>query len=419
MYCRGSQPVLLAASTERLMARSLNRLSAVAVKSLKKPGRHSDGGGLYLRITAHGSRSWVFLGQFAGKRREIGLGAVNTLSLAAARKVAGEMREAIAVGTDPRSVRAQSEMEQLDTVVTFGAFAETYITSVEAGWKNEVHRRQWRQSITDHAASLNGMPIDEVDTESVLAALQAIWLIKPETASRVRGRVERILDAAKARGLRPVDSSNPARFRGHLELLLPKQSKLARGHHAALPWTEAPAFMVALRQREALSARALEFTILTAARSGETLGATWGEINFEQKLWTVPASRMKAGVEHVVPLSGPAVALLLEVKPHGALPSDVVFSVRGTARSNMAMAQLLKRMGHKDITTHGFRSSFRDWAGDATDYPRELIEQALAHTIGNKAERAYRRGTAIDRRRELMDAWATYLAPQSVELVQD
>jgi integrase len=352
------------------------------------------------------------MAKVAGKQREIGLGAASSVSLSSARTVAAAMREAVALGQDPRDVITPVQPTIEKRVIAFGDFAEQYITSVEAGWKNANHRHQWRQSLRDHAGSLTDLPIDGIGTEQILAVLQPIWLSKSETASRVRGRIERILDAAKAHGLRPVDSSNPAQLKGHLSVLLPKQKKLTRGHHAALDWRMAGNFMSELRRREALSARALEFTILTVARSGETLGAEWGEIDLAGGLWTVPAGRMKASVEHVVPLSSPAIALLKAMKPDGAMPSDVVFAVKGVPRSNMAMAQLLNRMKYPDITTHGFRSTFRDWAGDATDYPRELIEQALAHTIGNKAERAYRRGTAINRRRELMEAWAKYLGSQ-------
>lgn len=394
------------------MSRQLNRLSARTVSSLKKIGRHPDGGGLYLRITQKGARSWVFMSKAGGKQREIGLGAARSVSLSAARGIAEKMREAVALGADPRAVLVATPQGEPLPPVTFGDFAEQYITSQEDSWKNAVHRRQWRQSLQDHAKNLWSVPIDHVGTDHVMTALEPIWLSKSETASRVRGRIERILDAAKARGLRSKDSTNPAQFRGHLSVLLGKQKKLVRGHHAALDWRAAPSFMAELRQREALSAKALEFTILTAARSGETLGSRWGEIDLISALWTVPAGRMKASVEHVVPLSSAAVALLHSLKPDGVLPSDVVFAVKGVPRSNMAMAQLLKRMKYPDITTHGFRSTFRDWAGDAADYPRELIEQALAHTIGNKAERAYRRGTAINRRREVMEAWAKYLASQ-------
>jgi integrase len=291
-----------------------------------------------------------------------------------------------------------------------------YIADIEGGWKNPVHRKQWPQSLRDHAAPLMDMPINAIQTEHVLSGLKPIWLDKCETASRVRGRIEKILDAAKVRGLRPIDAINPAQWKGHLELLLPKQPKFTRGHHAALGWKHAPSFMVELRQRPAEAARALEFTILTAARSGEVLGATWSEIDFDEALWRIPAERMKAGIEHIVPLSSATMDVLrgqwARVGEAGEpLPTDAVFGVRGAHRSNMAMNQLLKRMGYEGkATTHGFRSTFRDWAGDATEYPREVIEQALAHPIGNKAEAAYRRGTALEKRRRLMEAWAQYLS---------
>lgn len=390
------------------MSRALNRMTARKVASLKEPGRHADGGGLYLRVTPAGAKSWVFMTASAGKRTEIGLGAESSISLATARKLAADMREAVATGTDPRAVVAPKPVVATPEVITFGAFAETYIASVEDGWRNDIHRKQWRSSLRDHAGVLKSKPIRDINTEDVLAVLQPIWLTKSETASRVRGRIEKILAAAKARGLRPLDAANPAQWKGHLDVLLPRRSKLTRGHHEALAWQDAPIFVAQLRKRTALAARALEFTILTAARSGETLGATWGEIDLDRKLWTVPAHRMKAGAEHVVPLSAPALTLLRALRPKNPGAADLVFAVGGAARSNMAMAMLLRRMGHS-VTTHGMRSTFRDWAGDATGFPRDLIEQALAHTISNKAERAYRRGTAIERRRTLMDAWARYL----------
>jgi integrase len=392
------------------MARALNRLTVREVAALMDPGRHADGGGLYLRITEKGARSWIFMTVSGGRRTEVGLGSTAAIPLATARKRAGEMREAVAAGADPRSVIANTAVDEPVAAPTFGAFAESYIASVESGWRNPVHRQQWRSSLRDHATALTNLPITDVTTDHVMAVLQPIWLTKPETSKRLRGRIEKILDAAKARRLRPMDAMNPAAWRGHLALLLPSQSKLARGHHAALAWKDAPAFVATLRQRAALAARCLEFVILTAARSGEALGATWDEINLQQKLWTVPASRMKAGVEHVVPLSSAAMRLLEALKPEAMSKHAVIFAVGGAARSNMAMAMLLRRMGRSDITTHGFRSTFRDWAGDATEYPRELVEQALAHTIQNKAERAYRRGTAIERRRQLMEAWASFVA---------
>ena len=307
------------------MARALNMLTVREVAALKLPGRHADGGGLYLRITPKGARSWVFMAARGGKRVETGLGAASSVSLASARGLAAKMREAVALGDDPRRVLQRNEEPAVEPV-TFGAFAESFISGVEAGWKNEVHRRQWRQSLRDHAAALHDKPVTEIGTDDVLAVLQPIWTSKPETAKRLRGRIEKVLDAAKALGLRPRDSMNPAMFRGHLALLLPKQSKLSRGHHAALPWQEAPAFMAALRTRTAVAARCLEFVILTAERSGEALGATWSEVDFAARQWTVPAARMKAGVEHVVPLSSTALALLQALKPADPAPSAAAAS---------------------------------------------------------------------------------------------
>ncbi|HST37058.1 MAG TPA: integrase arm-type DNA-binding domain-containing protein, partial [Allosphingosinicella sp.] len=362
------------------MSRTLNRLTARQVTTLKTPNRYADGGGLYLRITPAGARSWVFMATRNGRREEIGLGAASTVSLTAVRQLAARMRDAIALGDKPRSVLQAAPELVAGPVPTFSEFSDTYISSIEKGWKNEVHRQQWRNSLRDHAQPIADIPIDQVDTDAVMAVLNPIWLTKAETARRVRGRIERVLDAAKARGLRSRDSMNPATWRGHLALLLPPQGKLVRGNHAALPFIDAPAFMTALRQRAAISARCLEFIILTAARSGEALGATWAEIDLERKLWTVPANRMKAGVEHQVPLPDTAVALLTSIAPKQARPSDKLFAVEGATRSNMAITMLLRRMGYGHITTHGFRSTFRDWAGDKTNYPREIIEQALAHT---------------------------------------
>jgi integrase len=391
------------------MARALNRLTVREVASLKEAGRHADGGGLYLRIAPSGARSWGFMYVINGKRTELGLGSVASIPLSTARRLAGEMREAVAVGTDPKNVLAPPMPAEAKMVTTFADFTDTYISSVEEGWKNEVHRKQWRSSLRDHAASLSGLPIDAIDTDAVMAALQPIWLTKAETAKRVRGRIEKILDAAKVRGLRPKDAINPAAWRGHLALLLPSQSKLERGHHAALGCGEVPAFFAKLKERKAVAARCLEFTILTAARSSEALGATWEEMDPDAETWTVPASRMKAGVEHVVPLSSGALDLLKSMLPKHYSIGDPIFAVNGAARSNMAMAMLLRRMNYGHVTTHGFRSTFRDWAGDETEFPREIIEHALAHTIQNKAEKAYRRSTAIERRRELMEAWSLYL----------
>jgi integrase len=342
-----------------------------------------------------------------GKRVEIGLGSASALGLAAARRIATDMREAVALGRDPRVITAKPVAAK--AVPKFGAFAEDYIASVENGWRNPIHRKQWRSSLRDHAAALHDKPVDAITTDDVVAVLQPIWLEKSETAKRVRSRIEKILDAAKARELRPGDAPNPALFRGHLELLLPKQSKLTRGHHAALPWRDAPAFVTSLRQRDAVAARCLEFTILTASRSGEALGAKWVEINPRTLVWWVPAERMKAARKHEVPLSRAVENLLLSIKPDKIERNTPIFAVNGAHRSNMAMTMLMRRMGFGRYTVHGFRSTFRDWAGETTSFPREIIEHALAHVISNKSEAAYRRETAVERRRELMEAWANFL----------
>ena len=397
------------------MSRVLNKLTARQVATLKTAGRHADGGGLYLRITNGGARSWVFMSTKAGKRLEVGLGAALAVSLATARGLAGEMRELLVTGGDPRTVRRPAKEVGI-TVPTFDTFAESYIASVESGWRNAVHRQQWRNSLRDHAKQLNDLRVDEITTEHVLEVLRPIWPTKAETAKRVRGRIEKILDAAKARGFRPRDAMNPAAWRGHLALLLPAPSKLTRGHHAALEYAKLPAFMAELRERQAGAALCLEFAILTAARSGEALGARWSEIDEGAKVWTIPADRMKAAREHRVPLTDRALAILAEMKL--ARVSDFVFPgrQRGKPLSVMALEMVLRRMGVV-VTVHGFRSTFRDWAGNETHFPRELAEHALAHVMGDKAEQAYRRGDALEKRRALMTAWAAYCVPTPAENV--
>lgn len=391
------------------MARALHRLTAREVATLKKIGRHADGGGLYLRITNAGARSWVFIATTHGKRSEIGLGAAATVSLAAARRIAADMRDALAAGGDPRTVIAPAETTSSITVPTFGAFAEAYIASVEGGWKNPVHRHQWRQSLRDHAAPLMDMPVNEIGTDDVLAVLQPIWLTKAETAQRVRGRIERILNVAKVKKHRPVDAINPAAWEGHLKLLLPEQDNVERRHFAALSYADAPKFMQLLSERSAAAALCLQFVILTACRSGEALGATWGEVDMEARTWSLPKVRMKAKKEHIVPLSSSAMSILTALRPENPEANELIFGVGGAVRSNMAMSMLLRRMGYGHVTVHGFRSTFRDWAGDKTKFPREVIEHALAHAIQSKAEKAYRRGTAVEHRKKLMQAWDNYL----------
>ena len=386
-----------------MSSRARNKLTAKQVAAITKPGIHSDGGGLYLRVRPP-ARSWFYIGTHNGKRLELGLGSDLDISLAKARDKAAEIRAMLLDGKDPRQERKAMKRQN---AATFGAFALELIDDIEAGFKNPKHRQQWRNTLTTYAEPLWKLSLNEVTTENILAVLQPIWLSKPETASRVRGRIERVLDAAKVKGLRTGD--NPARGRGHLDLLLPKRSKAAVKHHAALPFGQIADFMTELQKRPAVAARALEFTILTAARSGETRGITWAEVNLDEKLWTVSASRMKASVIHQVPLSDAALAVITALRKDGLKPTDYVFAApRGGPFSDMALTQLLKRMGRSDITVHGFRSSFRDWAGDETQFERETIEMALAHSVASKTEAAYRRGRALDKRRDLMAAWADY-----------
>ena len=388
-----------------MASRARNKLSARQVASLTKPGVYSDGGGLYLRVRTSG-RSWFYIGTLDGKRIELGLGSAMDISLAKARERAGAIREMLIDGIDPRDARAKAKIAKKPKV-TFGKFAMELVADIEDGFKNPKHRQQWRNTLTGHAKALFDVPIDEVSTEQILEVLKPIWLTKAETASRLRGRIERVLDAAKVKGLR--SGENPARGKGHLDLLLPKRDKTQVKHHRALPFAQVAAFMADLRKRPAVAARALEFTILTAARSGEVRGMTWGEVNLANKLWTVPASRMKAGAIHEVPLSDAAVAVLSAMHEENLKPTDYVFPApRGGALSDMALSQLLKRMGREEATPHGFRSTFRDWAGEKTQFGREEVEMALAHTIANAVERAYRRGRALEKRRELMTAWANY-----------
>jgi len=385
------------------------RLHVRQLPTLTSPGVYADGGGLYLRVRPSGTRAWIYVCMIKGRRREMGLGSILDVSLAKAREKAAEARAAFLEGRDPIAERAAAAAPAI-APITFGAFSDALIDDIEGGFRNEKHRKQWRSTLKTHAATLLEKSISEISTDDVVEVLKPIWLAKPETASRVRGRIERVLDAAKAKGHR--SGENPARWRGHLDLLLPRRAKASKNHHAALPFAAVADFMRDLKARPALAARALEFTILTAARSGETLGMTWSEVDLDQRLWTVPAERMKAGAEHQVPLSRRAVDILKAVRPNKVRAGDLVFQSNGGAKlSNMAMAMLLRRMGQDEVTVHGFRSTFRDWAGETTSFPREDVEMALAHTIESKAERAYRRGRALEKRRELMDAWARFCLP--------
>jgi integrase len=351
--------------------RARNKLNVKQIASLAKVGVHSDGGGLYLRVRETGSRSWLFIYTFGGKRREMGLGSDLDVSLAKAREKAGEARALLLEGKDPQVERARITAPT-QPVVTFESFALKWLDSVEDGFSNAKHRQQWRNTLKTYAAPLFPLPVKEVTTEAVLEVLKPIWLSKAETASRVRSRIERVLDAAKANGLR--EGENPARSRGHLDLLLPRRAKAEVKHHAALPFSQIADFMSQLRTRPAMAARALEFTVLTAARSGETRGMTWGEVDLDQRLWTVPGSRMKAGATHQVPLSDAALAVLSAVKPTKIALQALVFPAqRGGAMSDMAMPQLLKRMERLGITVQQRRFTSNSTSSPTNRKPEAFV----------------------------------------------
>jgi integrase len=364
----------------------------------------------YLIVSETGARKWVLRFTWRGRAKEMGLGSAASVPLADAREKAASARRKIAQGLNPIDERKRD-----GGIPTFGEMADYVRETLSAGFRNEKHKAQWKSTLETYAAPLRAKPVDTIATDDVLAVLKPIWTTKAETASRLRGRIEKVLDAAKAKGFR--EGENPARWRGHLDHLLPKPSKLARGHHAAMPYENVAAFIAELREREATAALALEFCILTAARSGEVLGARWSEIDLDKKIWTVPPNRMKAGREHRVPLSGRTVSVLKQLAKVKA--GDFVFpgQVRSKPLSNMAMEMMLRRMQIENATVHGFRSSFRDWAGNVSSFPREVTETALAHVIGDKAEQAYRRGDALDKRRDLMDAWASYCDPRRLDNV--
>jgi integrase len=381
----------------------INRLTGRSVATLKKPGRHSDGGNLYLAISKNGGRSWTFMYRWRGKQIELGFGSARDVPLARARELARQARAKLAEGISPKGIRAPT------VGATFGECADRLIEAMRPSWRNEKHAAQWLMTLQHYAAPLRRLPVGDVGTDDVLSILKPLWSAKPETASRVRGRIERVLDAAKAQGLRTGE--NPARWRGHLDQLLPRRQRLTRGHHAAMAYADIPAFMSDdLRAREAVAARALEFAILTAARSGEVLGARWEEFDLDRGVWTVPPQRMKAGREHRVPLSGRAIEIVREL--HEVRSGEHVFPGQSVNKplSGMALAMVIRRMKIHGVTVHGFRSSFRDWAAECTSFANEVCEAALAHVIENKAEAAYRRGDLFDKRAKLMEAWASYCA---------
>lgn len=402
------------------MART-GKLSAVEATKAKGPAVLHDGGGLYLRVSATGARSWVFRFQIDGKRRDMGLGPFPDISLADARGKAAEHRKLRHEGIDPLDAKAAQRQALRVSIAkgrTFRECAVEFIEKNRAGWRNAKHAAQWTATLATYVyPTLGELPVAAIDAGLVVQVLDPIWAQKPETAGRVRGRIEAVLDAATVRGFRA--GPNPAQWRGNLSHVLPARAKVRKvAHHAALPFDDMPEFLAALRGREAMSARALEFAIFTAARTGEVLGARWGEIDLDAKVWTVPAERMKAGREHRVPLSDAALAALDKARPLAQMrdsvadPAAPVFPGprRALPLSNMVLLMLLRRMGRDDFTAHGFRSTFSDWAAERTAYPRETVEMALAHAVDNKVEAAYRRGDLFEKRRQLMDAWAGFCA---------
>jgi integrase len=395
------------------MTRTIGRLTALRVDREKRPGLYCDGGGLYLRLTSVGSKHWVFRFMLNGRARWMGLGPLHTISLADARARAAECRKQRLDGVDPidnRRATKQKALLEAGRAVIFRQCAEAYIKSHEAGWRNAKHSAQWSATLATYAEPVLGaLSVQSIDTAEIMRVLEPIWAIKPETASRLRGRIEAVLDWAKVRAYR--QGENPARWRGHLDKLLPARNKVRRvKHHAALPYDDLPIFIAALRSQEGTAARALEFTILTAARTSEVLGAKWGELDIAGKIWTIPNERMKAGKEHRVPLSSRAVDILLDLAPERSAATALVFEgVRaGQPLSNMSMSMTLRRMKRDDLTVHGFRSSFRDWTAERTNFPNEVAEMALAHAVGDKVEAAYRRGDLFSRRRRMMDDWGSF-----------
>jgi integrase len=403
------------------MAQKLNRLAARRVGSLAKknakPGWHSDGGGLYLRVGPGDARRWIFIFRWHGRRAEMGLGGLSSVTLAAARLRAADARNLLAQGKNPIEAR-KAEVAARQSAITFGAFADSLIADISSEFRNAKHAAQWKMTLTKYAAPIRDKNIAEITTDDVLGVLKPIWQTKPETASRLRGRIERVLDGARARGLR--DRENPARWRGHLNHLLPPRQKLARGHLAAMPFKEVPAFMGRLRALGGVTALALEFLILSAARTKEVRLATWSEFDREGRAWTIPALKTKTGTPRRVPLTDRMIAILAEVEQ--VRVNEFVFPGERSRQgiSDNVLVKLLNKCLNGDkaaATVHGFRSSFRDWAAEQTAFPREIIEMALGHKVVGEVEGAYWRSDMLERRRQLMTAWERFCSTTPDERV--
>lgn len=385
------------------VGQTVNRLTAVEVRNLTEPGRYGDGQGLYLVVDDQKRRSWLLRFQLHGRRRDMGLGALTKENgLAEARQKAKDARAQIDKGVDPIEARKRPT-----GVPTFAEHAAALIADLAPGWRGAKTEAGWTRSLLTHAGKLRSRPVDRINTEDVLAVVRPLWTSQPESGGKLRERIERVLDSARAAGHIAGAWENPARWKGHLAHRLPKRQKLIRGHFKAMPYKDAPAFVQLIRTKDSMGARALEWTILTVAREGMTIGGTWPEI--APALWTIPGARMKDGREHRAPLSDAAEALLVRIGLAGRTGYLFPGSRRGTAISNATMDAVLDRLD-LDFTVHGFRSTFRDWAGDCTDHPREVVEAALAHAVGDAVERAYRRGDALEKRRKLMQDWADFLA---------
>jgi integrase len=398
------------------------KLTQLQVDKQKTPGLYGDGAGLSLKVTTGGSKSWIYRYMLVGKAHWMGLGSYPDTSLAEARDKAAELRKLTRQNVDPLAERRKETSlvrATLAKVITFDKAAEQFIDAHAPGWKNAKHVDQWRNTLSSYASPVIGsLDVSHIETAHIMRILEkdGFWKSKTETASRVRGRIESVLDWATVRKYRTGE--NPARWKGHLEALLPARTKVKKTeHHAALPWSEIAAFITDLRKQAGIAARAVEFAILTAARSGEVRGATWNEFDLAAGVWIVPAERMKAKREHRVPLPTKALELLKKQKEE--FPGEIVFpgakvkEGKQTQLSDMSLTAVLRRMEKDEITVHGFRSTFRDWAAESTEYPSEMVEMALAHVINNKVEAAYRRGDLFEKRRRLMQDWSNFCDKKS------